>query len=69
MFAYPTPKGFPLPVPQNIVFGEPLRFPHTPEPTKEQVDAAHAQFIAALTALFDKHKGEFGCADRTLEVL
>ena len=56
-------------VAKNIVFGAPLTFPHTPEPTAEQVADAHEQFIAALTALFDKHKAEFGCADRTLEVL
>jgi hypothetical protein len=69
MFAYPTPKGFPLQVPQNIVFGDPIRFEQVAEPTKEQVDAAHQQFIAALTALFDDHKATYGYASRTLEVL
>ena len=68
-FAYPTPKGFPRKIPQDIVFGEPLSFAHTPEPTAEQVNAAHEQFIAALTKLFDTHKAEFGYASRTLEVL
>ena len=69
MFAYPTPVGFPLPVAQNVVFGDPLRFPQVADPTKEQVDAAHQQFIAALTALFEQHKETYGCAGRKLEVL
>ena len=69
MFAYPTPKGFPLPVEQHVVFGDPLSFPQVAEPTKEQVDAAHQQFIAALTALFEQHKDQYGCAGRKLEVL
>jgi 1-acyl-sn-glycerol-3-phosphate acyltransferase len=69
MFAYPTPIGFPLPVPQNIVFGEPLLFPQSAEPSTEEVAKAHEQFIAALTALFDEHKGRFGCEARSLEVL
>ena len=68
-FAYPTPKGFPLPVPQNVVFGDPIKFAQMDAPTKEDVDAAHAQFIAALTKLFDEHKAQYGYATRTLEVL
>ena len=37
-------------------------------PTKEDVDAAHAQFIAALTKLFDEHTAQYGYATRTLAV-
>mmetsp|Transcript_47589 Transcript_47589/g.112655 ORF Transcript_47589/g.112655 Transcript_47589/m.112655 type:complete len:118 (-) Transcript_47589:191-544(-) len=66
---YPNPSGFPLPVPQNVVFGDPIEVPHTEKPTKEQVAAAHATFVAALIALFDQHKAQFNAADRTLEVL
>ena len=69
MFAYPTPKGFPLPVPNNVVFGDPITFPQKLDPSKEEVQACHEQFIAALTALFDAHKAEHGFADRKLEVL
>ena len=32
MFAYPTPKGFPMAVPQNVVFGDPIKFAHLPGP-------------------------------------
>lgn len=69
MFAYPTPKGFPLAVPQNVVFGDPLTFPQLADPSAEEVSSAHAQFIEALTRLFDEHKATYGCAERTLEVL
>ena len=69
LFAYPMPKGFPLPVPNNVVFGDPLSFPQTDDPTREEVQAAHDTFIAALTALFEEHKAAFGCASRSLEVL
>ena len=69
MFAYPTPKGFPLPVPQSIVFGEPLLFEQRADPSAEELATAHEAFIAALVALFDEHKARFGYAERTLEVL
>ena len=69
MFAYPTPRGFPRAVPQDIVFGDPISLPHILEPTKEQVAAAHDTFIAALTKLFDAHKAEYGYPNRKLEVL
>ena len=32
-FAYPTPKGF-LPVPQNVVFGDPIKFAQMDAPTR-----------------------------------
>jgi len=69
MFAYPTPKGFPFQVPQDVVFGDPLRFEQNTDPTPADVDAAHQAFIAALTELFNDHKDAHGCAGRTLEVL
>ena len=69
LFAYPTPKGFPRTVAQHIVFGQPLVFPKREEVSAKDVEEAHAQFIAALTALFDEHKAAFGYAGRTLEVL
>ena len=69
LFAYPTPRGFPLPVPNNVVFGAPLSFQQKADPSKEEVQACHEQFVVALTALFDAHKAEFGYAERKLEVL
>ena len=68
-FMYPTPKGFPLQVPQHVVFGAPLYFEQTAQPSAEQLAAAHERFIGALTELFDAHKARFGYAERKLEVL
>ena len=63
-------RAVPLPVQQHLVFGDPISFgPAQAEPSKEVVNAAHEQFICALTALFDEHKAAYGCAGRTLEVL
>ena len=67
--AYPNPLGFPLRVPQNVVFGDPIVFEQSDNPEKEVVAAAHAKFVTALTALFDEHKKEFGVGDRELEVV
>jgi 2-acylglycerol O-acyltransferase 2 len=66
---YPWPRGFPLPVPQHVVFGDPILVPRRDEPTHAEVEAEHARFVQALTTLFDEHKDRFGAAGRTLEVL
>lgn len=58
----------PLRQPVNVVIGEPLDVGHRPQPTDEEVVAAHAKYMRALQQLFDANKGKFGCADRTLEV-
>jgi len=69
MFAYPTPRGFPRAVPNNVVFGDPISFAQNGDPSKEEVQRCHERFIAALTVLFDTHKAEWGYGDRQLEVL
>ena len=69
LYIVPSPVGFPRRVPQQIVFGDPIRFETQASPTKEYVAACHAQFVDALERLFDAHKAEFGYADRSLEVL
>lgn len=37
-------------------------------PTPEEVSAAHAAYVAALTKLFDENKGRFGYGDRELRI-
>ena len=59
-------------VPLDMVFGEPLELPPpaTPgKPTDEEVVCAHAAYVAALRALFDEHKAEFGFGARQLSVV
>ena len=61
----------PLRVPLDMVFGAPLELtpPVTPgKPTEEEVAMAHAQYIAALVALFNQQKSAFGYAERELSV-
>lgn len=61
----------PLPVKTTIVFGKPLSFTIKEEgaPTAEELNAAHAEFVAALTNLFDEHKARLGYGDRQLEII
>ena len=66
---YPTPKGFPLQVPQDIVFGDAWTPPHVKEPSREDVDKAHAVFVEKLTQLFDAHKAAYGYPNRKLEII
>jgi hypothetical protein len=55
--------------PIRVVVGDPI--PHGCEdgcPTHAEVDAAHANYIRALRALFDKHKARCGCPDAELVI-
>lgn len=61
----------PFPVKTTIVIGEPIQYSIKEEgnPTREEVDAAHAQFMTALTRLFNEHKTRLGYGDRELEII
>ena len=60
----------PLPKKTTIVFGEPLRFKMKgTEPTREELNDAHAKFTDELISLFDKHKAALDYGDRTLKVV
>lgn len=61
--------GLPIPFRENIamVFGSPLVPPVvTDNPTEEQIDALHAQLLAAITELFENHKAALGWGQRRL---
>ena len=53
-----------LPVPHRsklvAVIGAPIEVTKVAEPTKEQVEALHAKFVAEVRALYDRHKGRMG---------
>lgn len=59
-----------LPFATNVtsVVGPALTIPHNPNPTVEEVDEAHAKYVAALVALFEDNKAAFGCSDAILEI-
>jgi 2-acylglycerol O-acyltransferase 2 len=62
----------PFPIQTTIVFGKPQTFQKTKniaDPTIEEVNTAHDQFMVALTNLFDEHKDRLGYGDRELEIL
>lgn len=52
----PIPRACPL----TVAVGSPLRWPQEDEPSEATVAAAHAEFVAALVALFEEHKGLAG---------
>lgn len=51
----------PKSVPLDTIVGSPVKVPHIAEPTDEQVVAARAKYVVALTALFEEHKAKYGC--------
>ena len=67
--------GTPMPHPVKITlaFGKPIRVPKptTPgaEPEPALVERLHAEYVAEVQALFERHKATAGYADRKLEVL
>jgi len=51
-----------------IVVGKPLELPKIENPTSEQIDQYHTQFIQALQSLFDKYKDKYAAKDAKLEI-
>lgn len=51
------------------VIGKPLQLPTIEHPTREDVSKYHAQYVAALQAMFDKYKKKYAVdPDATLEI-
>ena len=61
----------PVPIqhPVTMVVGVPLELKQIYDPTQEQIDEVHAEFIKRLKQLFDDHKQEFGWANKQLEII
>lgn len=60
--------GLPLPRRVNItmLFGKPIVPQKIEEPTPEQVDALHQQYLAAIEELFNKHKAALGWEHKSI---
>ena len=58
----------PFRVPVTLVFGSSLKFEQRPDPSKAEIDAAHAAYCSALLTLFDAYKGKMGYAGAKLEI-
>ena len=74
-FVLPVFAGFPLcpllprtSVELHTVFGKALHLPRIDEPSREDVDAWHAKYVAALKELYEEHKAQFGYGDRELQI-
>jgi hypothetical protein len=55
--------------PLTAVSGPPLTVQKVAEPSQEQIDALHADYIRALLTLFDAHKAKHGYGAAKLEIL
>ena len=53
-------------VPLNTVLGKAIHLPTIQEPTPEEVAHWHEIYMAELEALFERHKSQFGYADRQI---
>jgi 2-acylglycerol O-acyltransferase 2 len=51
------------------VVGSPILLPKLEDPTNEELDKYHTQYVQALRELFDRNKAHFGLADAQLEVM
>jgi len=59
-----VPKSVPL----ATIVGAPVKVPHIPDPTEEQVTAARELYVTALSELFKSNKQRFGFADLELQI-
>lgn len=61
----------PLPfrVPIAGIMGEPMDLPVRPNPSQQEIDVVHQEYIRRLRQLFDFHKAAYGWPDKTLVVI
>jgi len=64
-FFLPIPYAHPI----TMLVGKPIKVAKVEQPTKEQIDAVHATFVAELEALFERHKTDFGWSSKKLEIV
>jgi 2-acylglycerol O-acyltransferase 2 len=50
-------------------FGKPIQFDKTTEPSQQQIDEVHEEYMQELIRVFDANKDELGYAGKELKVL
>jgi hypothetical protein len=55
--------SLPRKCPINTVVGEPIHVQHVAEPTVSEIEDLYAQYVQALTNLFETNKAKFGIKD------
>ncbi|XP_077552101.1 2-acylglycerol O-acyltransferase 2-like isoform X1 [Haemaphysalis longicornis] len=53
----------------TTVVGKPIRVDKKEDPTEEEVDQLHEEYVASLRQLFENHKEQCGFKERTLRIV
>jgi hypothetical protein len=51
------------------VLGKPIQVAKIENPTQEDIDKAHQQYVDELVRIFNKYKKQYGYGDQQLQVL
>lgn len=72
LVGYGSSRWFPLLPHKNVtinhVFGKPIAVEKKENPTHEDINKLHQQYVSELVRIFDKYKAKYGYNDSKLQV-